>query len=167
MTRSTKNSPILFCQRILFWQSIAIALLLCAAGCTTAKDTTMLIDEIPLFSAGNPIGEGQYTEQKTALIQALEQHWQGKYRVAGQRFFVYPAPAKWVILDKFVSNHVQDKMGGSPEYDEHGEPDIPGFTAVDVWKIGMLRPRYVGVTMAHQPLPDGSVLYAYLEVEKL
>lgn len=149
--------------RLRFAKNIMMLLLLCAAGCTSAAEDTMSINEIPPFSAAQPVAAQDHAEQQAAFVDALNRQWQGKYRITGQRLFVYTAPAKWVVLDKFVDNHVQDKLGGKREYDEQ---NFPGVSAAVVWKIGTFRTHRVAVAMADTALPDGGTLFGYFEVEK-
>lgn len=140
-----------------------LSLLLAAAGCTSAKDSSMLIDQIPLLTPEPALAADQFPQQQTALKQALEQHWQGEYRIRSERFYRFKDEPKWVVLEKRVDNHVRDDLGGKREYLKSGRPGISG---VGVWKVGMLRPERVAVAMADEALPDGSVLYGLFEVEK-
>lgn len=142
---------------------MVLSLLLGAAGCTSAKDASMLIDQIPLLSTEPALSAEQFPEQQAALTQALEQHWQGEYQIHSKRFYAFQGEHKWVVLEKRVDNHVQNELGGKREYMKSGRPGISG---VGVWKVGMLRSERVAVAMASDLLPDGRVLYGLFEVEK-
>lgn len=147
----------------LFGKIMVLGLLLGAAACTSAKDSSMLIDKIPLLSTEPALSAEQFPQQQAALIQALEDHWQGAYRIRSKRFYAFKGENEWVVLEKRVDNHVKNDLGGKREYMKSGRPGISG---VGVWKVGLLSPERVAVAMASDMLPDGKVLYGLFEVEK-
>jgi hypothetical protein len=151
------------CFRSSLIKIIVTTLLLCCAGCTFAKDSSMLLDKIPHNSADTPLTPDQHGEQQAALENALTQLWHGQYRIVAKRFFLYKDQPQWVVLDSSTGNHIQDKLGGKREFQKTG---AAGFDGVSVWKIGLLSPDRVAVAMGYDRLPDGSAVYGYFEVEK-
>jgi hypothetical protein len=157
----------------LFRRIIVLTFLLCAASITSAKETRMLIDQVPIqkgvFVPEAPMGADQHPDQQAAFKKAVEIALTGKYRVIAQHFYLYPihkqagwpsvnpswAPLRMSISDALGSLH------GESVYRDLGLAPNP---VLEIWKVGTFHRQYFALSMTH--LENGNALVGYFEVEK-
>ncbi len=149
---------------------LPLMLLLCASCiASTSKDSSMLIDKIPvsqLFSPQSPISEAQYPAQQAELVKTLNDQWGGKYKVISQRIYLYPSTdgvrPSWPVVDSYISNYIATTLHGHLETTKVTSA-VPVMS--EVWKVGTFHTEWVAIAMIDN-LPDGNALVGYFEVEK-
>lgn len=155
-----------------FYWVIAMTLL-CASSIAYAKETRMLIDQVPalkgMFVPEAPMVADQYPDQQAAFKKAVETALMGKYRVTAQHLYFYPIhkeaglpPVKpgWAPLRMSISDSLGGIHGKSVYHDLGFAPN----PVLEVWKIGSFHPQYFALSMT--VLEDGNALAGYFEVEK-
>jgi hypothetical protein len=140
----------------------------CAAGSISAEGSRMLLDQVPVFPGFKPataLKANEHGDQQVALTKALEKQWNGRYRITAKRFYIYRKYEShtfplWLAFEKYVDNYFRDEAGGEREYHEVTPTPEPVAT---VWKLDH---RRFAIAESMVPLPDGSALCGYFEVEK-
>ncbi len=146
---------------------VALTLMLCTVGIVSAKDTRMLIDQVPpaagVFSPQTAIGPDKYPDQQAAFKQAVEKALNGKYQVIAQHIYIYPSDKSpsWAPLRMYIADYMGSHLNGVSYYNNIGYAENIG---VEIWKVGTFRPKYFALSMT--PCPDGNSLVGYFEVEK-
>jgi hypothetical protein len=147
---------------------LVLILLIFVSSMTTAKDSKMLLDQIPLnpmFNPQTPLDSSQHQAEQTQLRESVDRVLKGKYRVVAQRIFLDPVDQGispvWVTIKPDADNAIFDKFGGKTE---HEYPLNTPDPAIIIWKIGFLHPQRLAMSMS--TLPNGDALVGYFEVEK-
>lgn len=97
------------------------------------------------------------------LTGKLTSYLRDQYTVAASRMFVMDDDIGWVVVEKLAGNQLeQHESGKRQRYEWHR----PGYDLVAVWKLGLLKPRYVAAAMTYEPQPDGKRIVGYYELRK-
>jgi hypothetical protein len=139
-----------------------VAMLAAMSGCTHIEETA-LTDQLPDLPGATALSrEADFASERTALSAWLDNYLKHEYRIVGGRFFVDDPQTKWVVVDAFARNHIEQTLAGVREYKDWHEP---GYDLVSLWRVGD-EGRAIAVAMSGDDLPDGRRLIGYFDLQK-
>lgn len=138
------------------------AMLAMSSACTHIEEAA-LTDQLPDLPGATALSsDAEFGAERAALSDWLDRYLKHEYRIAGGRFFVDDPQTKWVVVDAFARNHIEQNLAGVREYKEWHDP---GYDLVSLWQVGS-EGRMLAVAMAGDDLPDGRRLIGYFDLEK-